>query len=41
MSEKKRKRIALKGAKALHQQGKAHKFTGDEARAARKKQDGK
>lgn len=37
MSAAKRKRIAEKGAKALHEQGKAHKFTPEEAKAAVRK----
>jgi hypothetical protein len=38
MSVEKRKRIAQKGAKALHEQGKAHRFTSEEAKKAREKQ---
>jgi hypothetical protein len=38
MSPVKRKRIAQKGAKALHASGKAHQWTPEEAQAARAKQ---
>jgi hypothetical protein len=38
MSASKRKKIAEKGARALHESGKAHKFTSETGRKAREKQ---